>query len=297
MSLKSDDLLLLAEVHRAGSLSAGARTLQLPKATVSRRLAALESAVGTRVFVPGARRMKLTDFGVELAERAARHRDEIEDTRRWIGAHETRPRGRLRLSVSADFAILLMAEPMARFVQRYPEVTLEVDTTPRQVDLANEAFDLAVRMGPLEDSDFVARRLMLLERGLYASPVYLNDNPPPRAPADLREHRFVMLQQAMGHPQRLQRGKRVVEFQMSGALQCNSVGLVRALALAGGGLAMFPHGMVRGDVSAGLLAPVLPEWRFEPLLVSLLTASRKLMPAKVRVFIDHLLETAPSWAL
>lgn len=296
MSLKTDDLLLLAEVHRAGSLSAGARTLQLPKATVSRRLAALESAVGTRVFVPGARRLQFTDFGVELAERAARHRDEIEDTRRWIGAHDSRPRGRLRLSVSADFAILLLAEPMARFIKRYPDVTLEVDTTPRPgVDLGS--FDLAVRMGPLEDSDVVARRLMLLERGLYASPVYLSDQAPPQTPAGLREHRFVMLQQTLGHPQRLTRGKRVVEFQMNGALQCNSVGLVRALTLAGGGLAAFPHGMVRGDVAAGLLAPVLPEWRFEPLPVSLLTASRKLMPAKVRAFIDHLLETVPGWAL
>ncbi len=297
MPLKTDDLLLLADVHRAGSLSAGARTLGLPKATVSRRLAALEAAVGTRVFVPGARRLKLTDFGLALAERAARHRDDIEDTRHWIGVQESRPRGRLRINVPADFAILVMAEPMARFVQRYPEVQLDVDTTPRRVDLLNEDIDLVVRIGPLEDSPLVARRLMTLERGLFASPGYLRDHPAPKTPADLRDHAFVVLQQALSFPQHLQRGRRSVEVRMGGALSCNSVSLVRALALAGGGLASFPHGMVRTDVAEGRLVPVLPEWRFEALPVSLLTASRKLMPAKVRAFIDHLVETVPAWAL
>jgi DNA-binding transcriptional LysR family regulator len=138
---------------------------------------------------------------------------------------------------------------------------------------------------------------MMLDRGLYAAPTYLAEQPLPRTPAELRAHRFVVLQQALGFVQRLSRGRRSVEVAMSGALQCNSVGLVRALALAGGGLAAFPHGMVRADVAAGRLVPVLPDWRFEPLPVSLLTTSRKLMPAKVRAFIDHLVAHTPGWAL
>jgi DNA-binding transcriptional LysR family regulator len=297
MNLKIDDLLLLAEVQRAGSLSAAARALAWPKATLSRHLAALEAAVGTRVFVPGARRLQLTEFGTELAERASRHREEIEETRAWIGARESRPRGRLRISVPADFAIALLAEPMARFVQRHPEVTLEVDTTPRRVDLLGEAYDLVVRVGALEDSSLVARRLMLLERGLYASPLYLAQQPTPRAPAQLREHRFVLMPQAAGKPPRLQHGRRSVELATSGALQCNSIGLARALVLAGGGLGAFPHGLVRDDVAAGRLLAVLPQWHLEPLPVSLLTAGRKLMPAKLRAFIDHLAEVAPGWSL
>jgi DNA-binding transcriptional LysR family regulator len=295
MSLKIDDLLLLAEVHSAGSLSAAARALALPKATLSRRLSALETAVGTRVFVPDARRLKLTDFGNELALRAARHRDDVETTRQWIGAADPRPRGRLRLLVNADFAILLMAQAMVSFVNRYPEVTIDVDTTPTRMDAGGQHFDLAVRIGPLEDSDLVARRLMTLTRGLYASPAYLAQHGAPRVPADLAQHQFVVLNQAALNPYRLHRGKRSMEVAFNGALSCNSLGLVRALTLAGGGLASFSHGMVRGDVASGQLLPVLPEWQFDPVPVSLLTANRKLMPAKVRVFVDHLLEVVPHW--
>jgi DNA-binding transcriptional LysR family regulator len=295
MSLKIDDLLLLAEVHSARSLSAAARALALPKATLSRRLTALEVAVGTRVFVPDARRLKLTDFGNELAQRAARHRDDVETTRQWIGAADPRPRGRLRLSVHADFAILLMANAMVTFVNRYPEVTLEVDTTPHRVDAGGQHFDIAVRIGPIEDSNLVARPLMTLQRGLYASPAYLATHSAPRVPADLVQHKFVVLSQAAAYPYRLHRGKRSTEIAFNGALSCNSMGLVRALTLAGGGLASFSHGMVRGDVASGQLVPVLPDWQFDPVPVSLLTASRKLMPAKVRVFVDHLLEVLPNW--
>ncbi len=296
MTLKIDDLLLLADVHRAGSLTAGAKRLGMPKATVSRRLAALEASVGTRVFVPGARRLQLTEFGQELADRAARHRDEIDDTRHWIGAQETAPTGRLRIAVPAEFATMLMAESMARFVRRYPEVQLEIDTAPRQVDLNNEPVDLLIRFGPLPDSNLVARRLMVLERGLYASPVYLAERSVPRTPADLRRHQFVVLAQAQGHLQRLQWGRRSAEVVPSGPIQCNSIGLTRALVLAGGGIASLPHGMVHADVTAGTLVAVLPQWQFEPLPVSLLTSSRKLLPAKTRAFIEHLFETRPAWA-
>jgi DNA-binding transcriptional LysR family regulator len=294
--MKIDDLLLLADVHGAGSLSAGARALALPKATVSRRLAALEASVGTRLFVPGARRLKLTEFGAGLAERARRHRDEIDDTRQWIGSHDSTPRGRLRLAMPAELGMFLLADSLTRFVQRYPQVELDIDTTPRLVDLNNEPYDLALRVGPLEDSNLMARRLMVLERGLYASPAYLAGLPEPRTPAALRGHRFVMLAQTLLFPQRLQRASRVAELSLTGAIQCNSIGLALALTRAGGGLGMFSHGMVRQDVASGALLPVLPGWNLEPLPVSVVTASRRLMPAKTRAFIDHLFETRPEWA-
>lgn len=293
--MKIDDLLLLADVQRAGSLSAGARTLGLPKATVSRRLQALEVGVGTRVFVPGARRLKLTDFGSELAERARRHREDIDDTRQWIGAHDRTPRGRLRVSMAAEFGMLVLPDSLASFVERYPEVQLEIDTTPRRVDLNNEPYDVALRIGPLEDSNLIARRLMVLERGLYASPAYLARQPVPTTPAALREHRFVVLSHAVDMTHRLQRGRKVVEVKTQGRLHGNSVGLTLALTRAGGGIGSFSHGMVRADVEAGRLVRVLPGWALESLPVTLLTSSRKLMPAKTRAFIDHLFETVPTW--
>lgn len=295
--VKIDDLLLLADVLDAGSLGAAARRLQLPKATLSRRLAALEASVAQRLFVPGARKLTLTPFGQSLAERAQSHRDELDETRRWIGAQDPAPRGQLRIWVPADLAILLLAEPMARFIERYPEVQLDIDTTPGRADLSAQAYDLVVHVGPLPDSDLVARPLLQLARGLYASPLYLAQRRAPRSPAGLDEHRLVVMTQSRQFPQRLRRGARSVEVAARDAQQTNSIGLVRALVLAGAGLGSFPHGMVQADLAAGRLLRVLPDWEFEPLQVTLLTASRRLMPAKLRAFIDHLAETAPGWAV
>lgn len=295
--MKIDDLLLLAQVHRAGSLSAASRVLELPKATLSRRLAMLETAVGARLFVPGASRMTLTELGEQLAERAARHDDDIAETRQWLASREASPQGRLRVSVPAEFAMLVLAESFARFVRRYPKVELEVDTTPRRVDLFNEPYDVAVRMGPVDEPELVARQYMLLERGLYASPVYLQARPAPQAPADLAEHDFVVLTQAKdGHKRRLQNGSQTAEIELRGPLEANSIGLVLSLTRAGGGIGSFPYGMVASDIESGTLVPVLPDWRYETMPVYLLTASRRLMPAKTRAFIDHLFETVPEWA-
>lgn len=294
--MKIDDLLLLAQVHKAGSLSEASRQLDLPKATLSRRLGALETAVGARLFVPGASRLTLTELGEQLAERAARHDDDIAETRQWLASRESTPKGRLRVSVPAEFAMLVLAESFARFVQRYPQVALEVDTTPRRVDLFNEPYDIAVRMGAVDEPDLVARRFMVLERCLYASPVYLQSRPAPQTPAELAEHDFVVLTQAKGMHRTLHHGKQAVDVSMRGPLEANSIGLVLSLTRAGGGIAAFPFGMVAPDVAAGTLVPVLPAWSLEPLPVTLLTASRRLMPAKTRALIDHLFETAPAWA-
>ncbi len=295
--MKIDDLLLLAQVNKAGSLSAAARALELPKATLSRRLSALETSVGARLFVPGASRLTLTELGEQLAERAARHDDDIAETRQWLASRESTPQGRLRVAVPAEFAMLLLAESFARFVRRYPRVELEVDTTPRRVDLFNEPYDVVVRVGPVDEPDLVARRFMVLERGMYASPVYLQTRAAPQTPADLAEHDFVVLSQAKeAHKRRLQNGTQSIDIDLRGALETNSIGLVLALTRAGGGIGSFPYGMVASDIEAGTLVPVLPDWRYEPLPVHLLTASRRLMPAKTRAFIDHLLETSPDWA-
>lgn len=294
--MKIDDLLLLAQVHKAGSLSAASRQLDLPKATLSRRLTALETAVGARLFVPGASRLTLTELGEQLAERAARHDDDIAETRHWLASREATPRGRLRVSVPAEFAMLVLAESFARFVRRYPNVQLEVDTTPRRVDLFNEPYDVALRMGPVDEPDLIARQYMILERGLYASPVYLQARPAPQTPAELADHDFVVLTQAKGMYRTLHNGRQTAEVELRGPLEANSIGLVLSLARAGGGIASFPFGLVAPDIEAGTLVPVLPAWRYEPLPVTLLTAGRRLVPAKTRAFIDHLFETVPDWA-
>jgi len=293
--MKIDDLLLLAEVQRAGSLSAGARQLQLPKATLSRRLSALEVAVGARLFVPGASRLRLTELGHQLAERAARHHEDIAETRRWLAARDASPRGELRVSIPAEFATLVLAESLASFCQRYPDVALDIDTTPRRIDLFNEPYDLALRFGPVDEPELIARPLMTMDKALFASPAYLAQRGLPQRPEDLAGHHFVVFQPMAMGPQRMRLGAREFQLDMRGPMQCNSIGLTLALSKAGAGIGVFSPRMAHAEISQGLLVPLLPQWHFETSVVTVVTASRRYMPAKTRALIDHLFETVPEW--
>jgi DNA-binding transcriptional LysR family regulator len=293
--MKVDDLLLLAEVHRQGSLSAGARVLDLPKATLSRRLTALETSVGARLFVPGAKRLTLTELGHELAERALRHHDDISETRQWLASRDATPRGRLRVAMGSEFAMLVLSDALASFVQRYPEVELDIDCTPRWVDLLNEPYDLTLRFGAVTEPELVARPFITMHKGLFASPDYLARHGAPSTPDDLAAHRFVVYTpMARKGQHRLHHGTQTASFTMQGPLHCNSMGLAVALTRAGSGIGTLPSAMARQEVATGALVPLLPEWQFEPTEVSLVTASRRLMPSKIRAFIDHLYEQVPA---
>lgn len=291
--MKADDLLLLAEVQRAGSLSAAARALALPKATLSRRLSALEASASARLFVPGARRLLLTELGEELAARAARHAEDIAETRLWLASRDATPRGKLRVAMPADFAMLVLADTLARFTERHPEVELDIDTTPRVVDLFNEPYDLAIRIGPVGDPDLIARQLLVMEPSFFASPGYLARHQAPQTPTDLKHHRFIILAQLRAYEPRMYRGRREASFEIRGPVVTNSIGLTLAMVRAGAGLGVFPQGMVGPDVQAGRLVRLLPEWHLTTAPVNVVTVSRRLMPAKTRAFIDHLFETLP----
>ena len=145
--IEPNDLLLFARVAELGSLSRAAARLGWPKSTVSRRLALLERRLGERLLLRTTRRQRLTDFGLQLLEHARRVADEVDAASALGEQRRAEPSGRLRVSMPSDFANLLLADSLAAFVALHPRVELELDLSPRRVDLLAEGFDLAVRMG------------------------------------------------------------------------------------------------------------------------------------------------------
>ncbi|OYY66098.1 MAG: LysR family transcriptional regulator, partial [Burkholderiales bacterium 28-67-8] len=141
-----NELLIFARVAELGSFSRAAEQLRLPKSTVSRRLAALESRVGERLLLRTTRRQTLTEFGTLLLEHAQQVAAEVAAVTALSEHRQAAPGGRLRVSMPSDFANLLLADALAAFVGRYPGIALELDLSPRRVDLLGEGFDLAVRM-------------------------------------------------------------------------------------------------------------------------------------------------------
>lgn len=290
----ADDLVLFTVIAEQASLVRAAERLGLPKATVSRRLAQLEATLGKRLIQRTTRRLALTDDGRGLLAHSARVAEEVAATRDYLRSEETRPRGRLRVSMPGDLARHRYARAIATFLAGQPEVELELDLSPRRVDLVGEGFDLAIRMGDLEDdANLVARKLESVPFGLYASPIYLALHPAPGSPAGLDQHLALRLAGADGRPMawRLSRGRQVWEAVPPGRATLNSPDMIQRLLLDGAGVGALPRCFAAEDVLRGQLVPVLEDWRLPDAPAWLVMPSRRFLPARVRAFIDHLVAT------
>ena len=201
MNPDADDLLLFARVVEAGSFSRAAERVQWPKSTVSRRIAALEQRLGEKLLQRSTRSLALTEFGQGMLEHARALAAEVDNALALAQHRRQKPTGRLRVSMPGDLANQLLAPAMAAFVTAYPEVALELDLSPRRVDLIAEGFDLAIRMGDLpQDSQLAARRLATFTSGLYAAPAYLQAQGQPAQAADLLKLHALMILSRSGEP-------------------------------------------------------------------------------------------------
>ena len=291
-NIDPNDLLIFAHVAELGSFSRAAERLGRPKSSISRRLAALEQRLGERLLLRTTRRQTLTEFGQLLLEHARQVVAEVDAVAALSEHRQSAPSGRLRVSMPSDFANLLLADALAAFVATHPGIHLELDLSPRRVDLLGEGFDVAIRVGGLpDDAMLAARRLSELSIGLYASAGYLAENGHPASPEDLARHNAVGLLGVNGEPVRwrLDNGESQWEGPPPARMTANSPELLIHMARAGAGIAAVPDAFALPDVRKGRLQRVLPEWRLPSETVSAVFPGRKLMPMKTRAFIDGLL--------
>jgi DNA-binding transcriptional LysR family regulator len=288
-----NDIRLLAEVVRKGAVTRGAAALGMPAATVSRRLTALEREVGARLIERSSRRFELTDAGRVYYAAAARVLEDLGAATAAVAGVVQSPVGHLRIAAPPDFATAFLAVPMASFVQAYPEITVSMDLSPKRVDLIDDGFDLAVRMGALEDSRLVSRRLVTLSRGLYASPKYAKTQALPEDPAGILRCRMVTLDAYAQHGElSLARTTRPSVWRtvtVEGHVNVNSMTMLRQLLLAGAGIGLVPDRLIEPDVRVGRAVRVLPEWQAPALDAHVLYRGRALLPQRVRLLLEHLL--------
>jgi DNA-binding transcriptional LysR family regulator len=291
--MEPNDLLLFARIVEAGSFSMAAQRLDLPKSTVSRRISLLEASLGERLLQRTTRKLVLTEFGASVLEHARKLAEEVEAASALAQHRQAEPSGKLRISMPNDFANVGMTELIARFAERYPAVTLELDLSPRRVDLVAEGFDIAIRMGDLpEDSTLAARRVALERFGLYAAPSYIARRGLPEQPDDLLEHELLCILSRSGGAAQwvLQRGKVRWERELRARLTANSPELLARIACSGAGIAASSDLFVAPYLKKGELVRVLPEWDLPAAIGWAVFPGRRLMPAKTRVFLDMMEE-------
>ena len=185
----ANDLLIFARVAEAGSFSRAAERMGMPKSSISRRITLLEERLGERLMLRTTRRLALTEFGELLLAHARQVAEEVDAAAALAQHRQERPSGRLRVTMPGDFANLLLVDMLPAFAARYPAVSLDLDLSPRRVDLLAENFDLAIRMGKLPDDTLLAaRRVAEMSGSLYAAPGYLAVRGEPATPEDLAQH-------------------------------------------------------------------------------------------------------------
>jgi len=293
MDLEPNDLLLFARIVEAGSFSLAAQRMDIPKSTVSRRISVLEASLGERLLQRTTRKLVLTEFGTSLLEHARKLADEVEAAAALAQHRQAAPSGKLRISLPHDFANIGMTELIARFAERYPAVSLELDLSPRRVDLVAEGFDIAIRMGDLpDDSSLAARRVALEHINLYAAPSYIAQRGLPEHPDDLLQHDLLCILSRSGGPAPwvLNRGKVKWARELRARLTANSPEMLARLACSGMGIAASSDLFVASYLKKGQLVRVLPQWEMPSATGWAVFPGRRLMPAKTRVFLDMMEE-------
>lgn len=291
MQLDPSDLLLFVRVVDEGSFSRAADRTGLPKSTVSRRIATLEAQLGERLLLRTTRKLTVTDFGHSVLEHARQVAAEVEATASLAQHRQLEPSGRLRISMPNDMANIVLGPVLASFIIKYPALKLEVDLSPRRVDLIGENFDVAIRMGDLpDDASLAARRLAVFSNGLYASPDYLKRRGTPATPAALPEHDGLLLLRRNGEPAtwKLHRGEDSWEGTPVPRAIVNSPELLLRLACSGGGIAVVSDHFARRFVEEGSLMALLVDWQLDPDVAWAVFPGRRLMPRRTRAFLDAL---------
>lgn len=286
-----DDIQLFLRVLDLGSISAAARHLDLSVAVASQRLRRLERSLGVRLLQRTTRRLHPTPEGVALAEQGRAPVEALEALTASLGQAGKAITGTLRVTASAAFGNQYLSPLVAPFLARHPQVRLSMRLTDQVLDLVGAGLDLAIRVGRLEDSSLVARRLAPNRRVLCASPEYLRRHGTPRTPEDLARHACVLLVSRQGRQDRwpltAPDGK-LLNVRVDGRLESNQGELLRDAALAGVGIAMHSTWHVADYLRDGRLVVVLPDYPIPDTAIYAVTPQRRLVPQRVRAFVDFL---------
>jgi DNA-binding transcriptional LysR family regulator len=294
-------LTAFARVVEAGSFARAAGRLGVSVSSVSRQVADLETHLGARLLNRTTRRLSLTETGQSFYERCVQLLADLEEAEVAVTAASIVPRGTLRLTCSATFGARHLAPAIAAFAARHTQVRFDVELSERTVDLVDEGFDLAVRIGPTGSQNLVGRKIGATRLVCCAAPSYLERHGEPLVPEDLATHVCLTYEYLPNKNVWLFRDPGGAErpVRIAGALNANSGRFLEAMAAEGVGISREPDFIVGPDVRAGRLKPILRGFEPPPMNIYVVYPSRRHLSAKVRAFADFLVEhfATAQWGL
>jgi DNA-binding transcriptional LysR family regulator len=290
-----------ARVVSSGSYAEAARRLGLTRSAVSKAVSELEATLGARLLDRTTRRVTPTEAGLAYYERCIAILAQVEETEAQVSRLHDEPKGVLRVNAPMSFGMMYLSSAIADFMQTFADLKVELTLSDRFIDPLEEGVDVTVRIGQLEDSSLVARRIAEVPMMLVAAPVYLSAHGDPQKLSELTGHRALIY----GHSITAQRWKltekgAAVTVPINGCLASNNGDVLRDAAVAGLGIARLPLFLVCNAIRAGELREILPQHAPPSLDIHALYAPNRYLAAKTRVFIDHLVDRfgkSPPWHL
>jgi LysR family transcriptional regulator for bpeEF and oprC len=287
-----NDMRIFAAVGSRRSFTGAGDALGIPKATVSRKIRALEHRLGVRLLLRTTRKVSLTDAGRAFLERCLRIEDEISDAEAAVRRLGSGPRGTLRVTAPFSLARVLLLPFLPDFLRQYPEVRVALTLKNEPEDLVGRGAEVALTPWPLSPSRHATRLIGTMVPRLYASPAYLERRGRPGTPHDLSNHPTLLYAGGGGRPRlewSLSSGSRFESVTLFPALVSNDHAPLHAAALAGVGIVASTRLMVEDALRAGALVPVLPEWTGPAIEVRAIFPGRSSLFPRARAFIDLLL--------
>ncbi len=285
---KYEELTALVTVVDQGSFSAAAERMSLAKSAISRRVSELEKRLGVRLLNRTTRRLSLTNAGRSLYERATQILMDWDEAEQMVSSESASLSGRLRIATPLTFGIRHLGSVVADFAKEHPDVRLDVDLNDREVDLVEEGFDMAIRIGKLADSTLVARRITDIDLWCVASPNYLLAHGIPQTPVDLDQH--VSLRYSLGERSALWRFKdsngREHKARPQEVLSANNGDYLADMAKAGLGIVVLPAFIVHEAVEQGTLVPILKNYQVGQVTMYVVFPPGRYLSRRVRVFAD-----------
>jgi DNA-binding transcriptional LysR family regulator len=280
-----DAIPVFVKVVEAGSFSGAARLLDMPKTTVSAKVAALEHQLGVKLIQRTTRKLHVTEAGVAYFRHCANAIRELELGEAALQETKGEPTGLLRVTAAVDIGHLVLPRIVQAYLVRYPNTSIEMLVSNRVVDLIGEGVDLAIRVGTLKDSSLIAKRFFDVGTTLWASPDYLKKIGAVSHPRNLAKAAFVGFRGM--NTLRITNGKSNIDVPMTGRIIADDLLAIKALAVLGEGIAWLPDFLAADAAKAGALVAVLPAWKSTSMgnHIHFVYAGRKYASPKVQAFI------------
>ena len=283
---------VFVQVVDQGSFAGAARHMGLSRAMVSKHIQALEERLGARLLNRTTRTVSLTEVGTAYYERCQTVLNDVEEAERVVGDLHHAPKGTLKINAPMSFGAQHLAEALTDFKAEYPDVMIDLSLNDRIVDLVEEGYDVAIRIGELADSSLIARKISVCRRVLCAAPSYLEKHGAPQTLRELTKHNCLLytLSPKLNEWRFIDQDGAGHSVRVGGSLQANNGDVLRLAAIGGHGLVLEPTFIVGGDIERGDLVPVLTDYTPTEINILLIYPHNRYLTAKVRSFIDFMVE-------